>query len=58
MAGQHLGGEDVTIATRDCVQMPVNSNTGLNFSFDTEVSYRVPEHWFVGGFVSANNTNN
>jgi predicted Zn-dependent protease len=46
------------IATRTCGQMPVNSSTGLNFSFDTEVSYRVTEHWIVGGFLSANNTNN
>jgi tetratricopeptide (TPR) repeat protein len=46
------------IATRTCGQMPVNSNTGMNFSFDTEVSYRVTEHWYVGGFISANNTNN
>jgi len=46
------------IATRTCGQMPVNSSTSLNFSFDTEVSYRVTEHWYVGGFISANNTNN
>jgi len=46
------------IATRTCGQMPVNSSTGLNFSFDTEVSYRVTPHWIVGGFISANNTNN
>jgi len=46
------------IATRTCGQMPVNSSTGLNFSFDTEVAYRVTEHWYVGGFISANNTNN
>ena len=38
--------------------LPVNSNTGLNFSFDSEVSYRVTDHWFVGGFLNANNTNN
>jgi tetratricopeptide (TPR) repeat protein len=46
------------IATRTCGQMPVNSNTSMNFSFDTKVSYRVTEHWYVGGFISANNTNN
>ena len=44
--------------TRTCGQMPVNSNTSMNFSFDSEVSYRVTEHWYVGGFISANNTNN
>jgi len=46
------------IATRTCGQMPVNSSTGLNFSFSTEVSYRASPHWIVGGFISANNTNN
>jgi adhesin HecA-like repeat protein len=39
-------------------QMAVNSNTGLNYAFNTEEAYRVADHWYVGGFLSANNTNN
>ncbi|GAC1358519.1 MAG: hypothetical protein NVSMB3_05570 [Acidobacteriaceae bacterium] len=36
----------------------LNSNTGLNYALDSEGSYRIADHWYVGGFVSANNTNN
>jgi tetratricopeptide (TPR) repeat protein len=39
-------------------QMPLNSNTGLNYSFNSEGAYRVADHWYLGGFLSANNTNN
>lgn len=45
------------LTNRTC-GLPVNSSTGLNFSFDSEASYRVTDHWYVGGFLSANNTNN
>jgi tetratricopeptide (TPR) repeat protein len=38
--------------------MQVNSNTGANYSVDSELSYHVNEHWYVGGFLSGNNTNN
>jgi cellulose synthase operon protein C len=37
---------------------PQNSNTGLNYSLDSQASYRVADHWYVGGFLVANNTNN
>ncbi len=37
---------------------PVNSNTGLNYAINSEASYRVADHWYVGAFLSANNTNN
>ncbi len=37
---------------------PLNSNTGLNYALDSEGSYCIADHWYVGGFVSANNTNN
>jgi tetratricopeptide (TPR) repeat protein len=47
-----------TLINRSCGVQPLNSNTGLNFSIDSEVSYRVNDHWYVGGFISANNTNN
>jgi len=35
-----------------------NSNTGLNYSINTEGSYRIADHWYVGGFLVGNNTNN
>ncbi len=37
---------------------PLNSNTGLNYALNSEASYRIADHWYVGGFVSANNSNN
>jgi len=37
---------------------PQNSDTGLNYSIESEGSYRVADHWYVGGFLVANNTRN
>jgi tetratricopeptide (TPR) repeat protein len=37
---------------------PSNSNTGLNYAVNSEGSYRIADHWYVGGFLSGNNTNN
>ena len=37
---------------------PQNSDTGLNYALNSRVSYRVTDHWYVGGFLVANNTNN
>jgi tetratricopeptide (TPR) repeat protein len=46
------------IAARTCGYLPTNSNTGANYGFNAEGAYRITEHWFGGGFISANNTNN
>jgi cellulose synthase operon protein C len=45
------------VGTAGCTYA-ANSNTGLNYSINTEESYRIADHWYVGGFLSANNTNN
>ncbi len=37
---------------------PQNSDTGLNYAINSEGAYHVAEHWYVGGFLVANNTNN
>jgi hypothetical protein len=47
-----------TIANHTCGEYPNNSNTGGNYSINTEGAYRIADHWFAGGFLSANNTNN
>jgi hypothetical protein len=39
-------------------QYGLNSNTGLNYAISTEGSYRIADHWYVGGFIDGNNTNN
>ncbi|RXH56749.1 cellulose synthase subunit BcsC-related outer membrane protein [Granulicella sibirica] len=46
------------ITARTCGYYPVNSNTGANYAINAQGSYRVAEHWYVGGFISGNNTNN
>ncbi len=42
----------------NCAVFPVNSNTGLNYSLDAQGSYQASDHWYLGAFVSGNNTNN
>jgi tetratricopeptide (TPR) repeat protein len=37
---------------------PAFSNTGFNYSINSEGSYRIADHWYAGGFVAGNNTNN
>jgi tetratricopeptide (TPR) repeat protein len=49
---------NVQLATQSCGLMPANSNTGGNYSINAEGAYKVADHWFAGGFLSANNTNN
>ncbi len=51
-------GSIVPLINRNCGQQPVNSDTGFNYALDTAVSYRFSDHWFLNGFLSANNTNN
>ncbi len=46
------------IAAKTCGYSPINSNTGANYGFNSEAAYRITEHWYAGGFLSANNTNN
>jgi hypothetical protein len=35
-----------------------NSDTGVNYGIDAQGAYRVTDHWYFGGFLSANNTRN
>ncbi len=37
---------------------PGISNTGFNYAINSEGSYRIADHWYAGGFLSGNNTNN
>ena len=46
------------VAAKSCGYLPVNSNTGANYGFNAEGAYRITDHWFGGGYISANNTNN
>jgi tetratricopeptide (TPR) repeat protein len=53
-----LGCTLTQLAAHNCGEYPVLGNTGFNYSINSEVSYRVGEHWYTGGFISGNNTNN
>ncbi len=46
------------LAAHNCGYYPLNGNTGFNYTINSEVSYRYHDHWYMGGFVSGNNTNN
>jgi cellulose synthase operon protein C len=35
---------------------PVHANVGANYDLQTEIAYRVQDHWYVGGFLDFNNT--
>jgi hypothetical protein len=51
-------GVPAVACTQGSCGLPVNSNTGANYSLDSKLSYHINDHWYLGGFVSANNTNN
>jgi len=46
------------IAAHSCGEFPVVGDTKVSYSVNSQVSYRIGEHWFLGGFVAANNGNN
>jgi hypothetical protein len=46
------------VAAHTCGEYPVNSQIGANYTVNSEAAYRFGEHWYLGGFLSANNTNN
>jgi hypothetical protein len=53
-----LGCTTAQLTAHTCGEYPVTVNTNLNYAVNSEVSYRFGEHWYLGGFVSANNTDN
>ncbi|SEC51189.1 cellulose biosynthesis protein BcsC [Terriglobus roseus] len=59
-AGAYSGCTLTQIAQHTCTTAEVarNTSTGANFNIGGQFSYRVAEHWFVGGALAANNTNN
>ena len=46
------------VQTYSCGYYPALVTTGFNYSVNSEVAYLVADHWFAGGFVTANNTYN
>jgi tetratricopeptide (TPR) repeat protein len=35
---------------------PVHASVGANYDLQTEIAYRLQDHWYVGGFLDFNNT--
>jgi len=44
--------------TYNCGEYPLIDTTAFNYQAKAEASYRFAEHWYGGGFLSANNSNN
>jgi hypothetical protein len=42
----------------NCGEYPLTDTTAFNYSVSGEASYRFAEHWYGGGFLSSNNSNN
>jgi hypothetical protein len=45
-------------AAHTCNEYPINSLTSVSYNINSEASYRFGDHWYLGGFISGNNTNN
>ncbi len=56
--GAYSGCTLPSIAAHTCGEYPVNTGTGLNYSLNSEMSYRIADHWYVGGILTGNNTSN
>jgi tetratricopeptide (TPR) repeat protein len=46
------------VPSYNCGQYPLTVSTGFNYAVDAQASYRFAEHWYGGGFLSANNISN
>jgi hypothetical protein len=44
------------VQTYSCGFYPTVVTTGFDYSVNSEAAYLLAEHWFAGGFVTANNT--
>jgi cellulose synthase operon protein C len=46
------------VASYYCGVYPLTVTTSFDYAIHAQVSYRFAEHWYGGGFLSGNNTNN
>jgi tetratricopeptide (TPR) repeat protein len=54
-----MGGCSILqITTKTCGFTPALSVTGANYGVTAQGSYRIADHWYVGGYLTGNNTNN
>jgi tetratricopeptide (TPR) repeat protein len=57
-SGGSCSAAQLAAHSNSCGEYPSSASSSLNYSFNSEVSYRFGEHWYLGGFVTANNSNN
>jgi len=38
--------------------LPITTSAGLNYDINAKGSYHIKDHWFIGGYLAGNNTNN
>jgi tetratricopeptide (TPR) repeat protein len=46
------------LTTKTCGFTPALSVTGANYGVTAQGSYRIADHWYVGAYLTGNNTNN
>jgi len=51
-------GTSSSAFAQNCARTPLTTNVALNYNIDGQFSYYITEHWYVGGFLSGNNTSN
>jgi hypothetical protein len=44
--------------TYNCGEYPLIDSTQINYTFRSQAAYRLSDHWYGGGFISANNSSN
>lgn len=53
-----LAGQQPTEIALNNAALPAFTSVGANYNLRGAAAYQLGEHWFIGGFLSANNTSN
>ena len=57
-SGGSCSAAQLAAHSNSCGEYSSSASTSLNYSLNSEVSYRFGDHWYLGGFVAANNSSN
>jgi predicted Zn-dependent protease len=52
------GCTNAQLTNKTCGYYTQNSSAGANYNLDARIAYRVADHWYLGAFLTANNSNN
>jgi hypothetical protein len=53
-----LGCSIASLTNHTCGGEPISTNVGLNYNLDLQGAYHITDHWYIGGFITGNNTSN